>query len=195
MYSAIWVSQDAPLYIIQNTTVYIGSIEQSVYQIYCIILFLINDFGIYLRHLHIGITEQLRGCIEVCPKGKHHRSECVATLMVCKSLVDSRSFRLRLDKQIHHRRTRQIEYMVFCCFISSFRHPLQRFGRKWQINRFFVSLHRHCQVVLSPIDEYVFPLQSDNIAHAQSAKAGKQISRLHSLIIHRGSNQWLGLPR
>lgn len=33
------------------------SVEQSVYQIDRIVLFLIDDFGVHLRHLHIGMTE------------------------------------------------------------------------------------------------------------------------------------------
>lgn len=111
--------------------------------------------------------------------------------MKSKSFVDSRSFRPRLDEYIHHRRTGQIEHMVFCRLVSPFRHPLQRFGGKRQVNRFFGLLHGHSQAVLSFIDEYVFPLQSNNIAHAQSAEAGEQISGLHRLIIHRCGNQRL----
>ena len=41
------------------------SIEQPVHQIDRIVLFLIDDFGVYLCHLHVGMTEQLRGGIEV----------------------------------------------------------------------------------------------------------------------------------
>ena len=74
-------------------------------------------------------------------------------------------------------------------FISSFWHPLQRFGRKRQVNRFFGLLHGHSQAVLPSIDEYVFPFQSDNITHTQSAESGEQIGGLYSLIIHRSGNQ------
>lgn len=42
---------------LSNATIYIRLIEQSVYQIDGIVLFLIDDFGIHLRHLHIGMTE------------------------------------------------------------------------------------------------------------------------------------------
>ena len=58
--------------------IYIGLIEQSVYQIDGIILFLIDDFGVHLRHLDIGMAEQFRGGIEVCTQCKHHRRERVA---------------------------------------------------------------------------------------------------------------------
>lgn len=44
------------------------SVEQSVYQIDRIVLFLIDDFGVHLRHLHVSMTEQFRGCIEVGAK-------------------------------------------------------------------------------------------------------------------------------
>ena len=44
-------------------TIYIRLIEQSVYQIDGIVLFLVDDFGVHLRHFHIGMTEQLRGGI------------------------------------------------------------------------------------------------------------------------------------
>ena len=53
------------------------SVEQSVYQIDRIVLFLIDDFGVYLCHLHVGMTEQLRGGIEVSAKRQHHRRERV----------------------------------------------------------------------------------------------------------------------
>lgn len=53
------------------------SVEQPVHQIDCIVLFLIDDFGVYLCHLHVGMTEQLRGCIEVGAKRQHHRRERV----------------------------------------------------------------------------------------------------------------------
>ena len=33
------------------------SVEQPVYQIDRIVLFLIDDFGVYLSHLHVGMTE------------------------------------------------------------------------------------------------------------------------------------------
>ena len=35
------------------------SVEQPVHQIDCIVLFLIDDFGVHLCHLHVGMTEQL----------------------------------------------------------------------------------------------------------------------------------------
>ena len=41
------------------------SVEQSVHQIDRIVLFLIDDFGVHLCHLHVGMTEQFRGGIEV----------------------------------------------------------------------------------------------------------------------------------
>ena len=53
------------------------SVEQPVHQIDRIILLLIDDFGVYLCHLHVGMTEQLRGCIEVGAKRQHHRRERV----------------------------------------------------------------------------------------------------------------------
>lgn len=106
-----------------------------------------------------------------------------------KPFVDSRSFSPRLDEYIHHRRTWQIENMIIRRLVSPFRHPLQRFRGKRQVNRFFGLLQGYSQAVLSSIDEDVFPLQSDNIAHAQSAEAGEQISGLHRLIIHRSGNQ------
>lgn len=53
------------------------SVEQSVHQIDCIVLFLIDDFGVDLRHLHIGMTEQFRGRVEVCTERQHHRCERV----------------------------------------------------------------------------------------------------------------------
>ena len=53
------------------------SVEQSVHQIDCIVLFLIDDFGVHLRHLYVGMTEQLRGGIEVGAKRQHHRRKRV----------------------------------------------------------------------------------------------------------------------
>lgn len=58
-------------------TIYV-SVEQPVYQIDRIILFLIDDFGVHLCHLHIGMAEQFRGRVEVCTKRQHHRCERVA---------------------------------------------------------------------------------------------------------------------
>lgn len=48
---------------LNNATIYIRLIEQPVYQINGIILFLVDDFGVHLCHFHIGMTEQLRGGI------------------------------------------------------------------------------------------------------------------------------------
>lgn len=53
------------------------SVEHPVHQIDCIVLLLIDDFGVYLCHLYVGMTEQLRGCIEVGAKRQHHRRERV----------------------------------------------------------------------------------------------------------------------
>lgn len=53
------------------------SVEQPVHQIDCIVLFLIDDFGVHLCHLHVGMTEQLRGGIEVGAKRQHHRCKRV----------------------------------------------------------------------------------------------------------------------
>jgi len=61
-------------------------IEQPVYKIDGIILFLIDDFGIHLCHLHIGMTEQLRGSIEICSERQHHRGESVAQAVECDRL-------------------------------------------------------------------------------------------------------------
>lgn len=135
------------------------------------------------------MTEQLRGGIEIRTECQHHRCKSVPRGVKGEPLVDSRSFRPRLDEYVHHRRTGQIEYMVICRLVSPFQHPLQRFGGKRQVDRFFGLLHGHSQAVLSSIDEDVFPLQSHNIAHAQSAEAGEQISGLYRLIIHRSGNQ------
>ena len=79
--------------------------------------------------------------------------------------------------------------MVICRLVSPFRHPFQRFGGKRKVNRLFGLLHRHSQTVLPSIDEYVFPPQFHNIAHAQSAETREQIRGLYSLIIHRSGNQ------
>ena len=62
-------------------TIYIRLLEQSIYQIDGIILFLIDDFGVNLRHLHIGMAEQLRGSIKICSERQHHRGESVAGCM------------------------------------------------------------------------------------------------------------------
>ena len=48
------------------------SVEQPVYQIDRIILLLIDDLGVYLCHLHVGMTEQFRGGIKVGAKRQHH---------------------------------------------------------------------------------------------------------------------------
>lgn len=53
------------------------SVEQPVYQIDRIILFLIDDFGVDLCHLHVSMTEQFRGCIKVGTKRQHHRRKRV----------------------------------------------------------------------------------------------------------------------
>ena len=57
-------------------TIYV-LVEQPVYQIDCIVLFLIDDFGVHLRHLHVSMTEQFRGGIEVGAKRQHHRRKRV----------------------------------------------------------------------------------------------------------------------
>ena len=57
---------------------YIRLIEQSVYQIDGVILFLIDDFGVHLRHFHISMAEQLRGGIEIRTECQHHRCKSVA---------------------------------------------------------------------------------------------------------------------
>ena len=66
---------------LNNATIYIGLIEQSVYQINSIILFLIDDFGVHLCHFHIGMTEQFRGSIEICSERQHHRCKSMAGLV------------------------------------------------------------------------------------------------------------------
>ena len=53
-------------------------VEQSVHQIDRIVLFLIDDFGIHLRHLYIRMTKQFRGRVEVCTERQHHRGKRVA---------------------------------------------------------------------------------------------------------------------
>ena len=53
------------------------SVEQPVHQIDSIVLLLIDDFGVHLCHLHVGMTEQLRGGIEVGAKRQHHRRKRV----------------------------------------------------------------------------------------------------------------------
>lgn len=53
------------------------SVEQPVYQINRIVLSLTDDFGVHLRHLHIGMTDQLRGGIEAGAKRQHHRRKRV----------------------------------------------------------------------------------------------------------------------
>lgn len=63
--------------VLNNATIYIRLIEQSVYQIDGIVLFLIDDLGIHLRHLHIGMAEQLRGGIEIRTECQHHRCKSV----------------------------------------------------------------------------------------------------------------------
>ena len=55
------------------------SVEQPVHQIDCIVLFLIDDFGVHLCHLHVGMTEQFRGCIKVGAKRQHHRRKRVTS--------------------------------------------------------------------------------------------------------------------
>ena len=53
-------------------TIYI-SVEQPVHQIDSIVLFLIYDFGVHLCHLHVGMTEQFRGGIEVGAKRQRRK--------------------------------------------------------------------------------------------------------------------------
>ena len=107
--------------------VYHWSLKQSVYQIDCIVLFLIDDFGIHLRHLHICMTEQFGGRVEVCTERQHHRRERVPRRMECKTLVYSRRFCPWFDKNIDHCWGRQVKHMVIRSFVSTRRHPLQRF--------------------------------------------------------------------
>lgn len=38
----------------------------------------VNDFRIYLRGAHIGVSHQFAGGVKVCPHGHHHRSEGMA---------------------------------------------------------------------------------------------------------------------
>ena len=46
-----------------------------MFEKYGIILFLIDDFSVNLRHSHRCMTEQLRYGIEVCTKRQHHGRE------------------------------------------------------------------------------------------------------------------------
>ena len=47
-----------------------SSVEQSVYQVDRLVFFLVDNLGIHLGHLHIGMAEQLRGRVKVSPEGK-----------------------------------------------------------------------------------------------------------------------------
>lgn len=78
--------ETVPFYSTQQCNDLHRLIEQAIYQIDGIILFLIDDFGIHLRHLHIGMTEQLRGGIEICTERQHHRRKSMARRVECDRL-------------------------------------------------------------------------------------------------------------
>lgn len=106
-----------------------------------------------------------------------------------ETLVDARGLRPRLYQQVHHRGARQVEHALVRRLAPTLRHPFQRLGRERQINRFFGLLHGDRQTVLAVVDEHVLPLQADDVAHAQPAEAGEQISPFHGLVFHRGGDQ------
>lgn len=54
------------------------SIKQAIHQIDRIIFLLIDNFGVHLCHLHIGMAEQLRGRVKICAKCQHHCCKCMA---------------------------------------------------------------------------------------------------------------------
>lgn len=51
--------------------------EQTIYQINRIVLFLIDDLGVHLRHLHIGMIKQFRGRVQICAQRQHHCCESI----------------------------------------------------------------------------------------------------------------------
>lgn len=124
-------------------------------------LFLIDDFGIHLGHLYRCMTEQFRYSVQIGPQCQHHCGERVAGGMKGESLGNSGGFGPWFDKLVDTRR--QIEHMVVCCLVPTFRHPLQRFIGERKVNRFFRLLHGYCQAVLAVVNKHIFPLQSDNV--------------------------------
>lgn len=57
------------------------SVKYVINQIHRFDFLTVNDFCVYLRGLHIGMSEQLAGGIKVDTEGKHHRGERMAAAM------------------------------------------------------------------------------------------------------------------
>lgn len=57
-----------------------------------VVFFLIDDFRVYLRGLHVRVTKQLADGIEVCAKCQHHRGERVLAHVIGTCLVMPASF-------------------------------------------------------------------------------------------------------
>lgn len=53
-------------------------LEHPVHHIDRLDFLAVNDFRIYLRGAHIGVSHQFAGGVKVCPHGHHHRSEGMA---------------------------------------------------------------------------------------------------------------------
>ena len=67
------------------------SVKYVINQIHRFDFLAVNDFCVYLRGLHVGMSEQLAGGIKVGTEGKHHRGKRVA--------AGVESDRLRKEKQ------------------------------------------------------------------------------------------------
>jgi len=52
----------------------------------------VDDFRVYLRGAHVGVSHQLAGGIKVSPHGHHHRSEGVAARVVGDFLFNTGLF-------------------------------------------------------------------------------------------------------
>lgn len=52
--------------------------KHPVYHIHGLDFLAVDDFRVYLRGAHVGVSHQFAGGIKVSPDGHHHRSEGMA---------------------------------------------------------------------------------------------------------------------
>ncbi len=105
--------------------------------------------------------------------------------MKSKMLVYTCCLCPRFEDNIYIRWGGQVENTVFCGLFSAVGHPTQRLLRQRQVDRLLCLLHDHLQPILPVVDIDILPFQPDNIANAQTAEAGEQVSLFYYFIFHR----------
>ena len=63
--------------------------KHPVYHIHGLDFLAVDDFRVYLRGTHVGVSHQFAGGIKVSPDGHHHRSEGMAACMIGDFLVNT----------------------------------------------------------------------------------------------------------